>query len=293
MGQASEVSTVYHERALAKLTRTLRVTGRLDGGYHRVEAEMVMLDFGDDVDIEPLDEAERDGPRDALEVVDAVAWVGDASPVTGWALGPVVPVPEGDDNLVIRALRLVDRRARIRLVKRIPPGAGLGGGSSDAAAVLRWAGVGDPGVAAQLGADVPFCVRGGRAHVSGIGELVAPLPYDDAAYVCYTPGFGVPTGAVYAAFDELLPEGGHANDAVHNDLERAALVVEPRLARVRDLVAEATRRRPVLAGSGSTWYVACTREEGESLVGELAAATLAEPGRASINLGRTVGAFVM
>ena len=64
----------------------------------------------------------------------------------------------------------------MRLEKRIPSGAGLGGGSADAAAVLRWAGVTDLEVAARLGADVPFCLVGGRARVTGVGEAVAPLP---------------------------------------------------------------------------------------------------------------------
>ncbi len=67
-------------------------------------------------------------------------------------------------------------RPTVRLTKRIPPGAGLGGGSADAAAVLRWAGVvDDVALAARLGADVPFCVRGGRARVTGIGEVLEPL----------------------------------------------------------------------------------------------------------------------
>ena len=75
-----------------------------------------------------------------------------------------------------RALAAVGRRAHVRLDKRIPVGAGLGGGSADAAAVLRWAGCDDLAVAASLGADVPFCLVGGRARVTGIGEVVEPLP---------------------------------------------------------------------------------------------------------------------
>ncbi len=85
-------------------------------------------------------------------------------------------VPAGDDNLVRRALAAAGRQAFVRLYKRIPAGAGLGGGSADAAAVLRWAGVTDLTVAARLGADVPFCLIGGRARVRGVGEQVEPLP---------------------------------------------------------------------------------------------------------------------
>ena len=66
----------------------------------------------------------------------------------------------------------------MRLTKRIPLGGGLGGGSADAAAVLRWAGCADPGLAVRLGADVPFCLVGGRARVEGMGEVVTPLPFE-------------------------------------------------------------------------------------------------------------------
>src|SRR4051812_32179122 len=89
---------------------------------------------------------------------------GDDLVVTG-ASG--LPVDAGDDNLVRRALRLAGRTASVRLTKRIPAGAGLGGGSADAAAILRWAGFTDPVAAVALGADVPFCLRGGRARVTG------------------------------------------------------------------------------------------------------------------------------
>ena len=107
----------------------------------------------------------------------------------------------------------------MRVDKRIPAGAGLGGGSADAAAVLRWAGVGDDGVAAELGADVPFCLRGGRARVTGIGEIIEPLPYERRSYTLLIPPFGCSTVAVYRAWDEL---GGPASPG-GNDLELAAL----------------------------------------------------------------------
>src|SRR5262249_60460952 len=88
-------------------------------------------------------------------------------PVSGPAADSV---PADDTNLVRRALRAVHRTARVHVDKHIPQGAGLGGGSADAAAVLRWAGCHDVAIAASLGADVPFCVVGGRARVRGIGE---------------------------------------------------------------------------------------------------------------------------
>ena len=212
--------------APAKLTVSLRVTGVRADGYHEIDAEMVALDLADELLL---------GPGDSLEVVGA----------TG------LTVPADDDNLVRRALRAVGRTASVRLTKRIPAGAGLGGGSADAAAVLRWAGCDDLAVAAGLGADVPFCLVGGRARVTGIGDVLVPLPPEDRTFTLLTPPFGVSTPAVYRAWDEL---GGPRSDGP-NDLEPAALAVEPRLGGWRDRLAEATGRPPVLAGSGSTWFV--------------------------------------
>lgn len=211
--------------APAKLTRTLRITGVRDDGYHLLDAEMVTLDLADVLTF-------SDG--------DGVAVVGGSSDITA-----------GDDNLVARALVAVARQAHVRLDKRIPSGAGLGGGSADAAAVLRWAGVDDLAVAAQLGADVPFCVRGGRARVRGIGDELEELPFEPLTFTLLTPPLHCSTPAVYRAWDDL---GGPRADGP-NDLEPAALVIEPELARWRDRLGDATGQTPVLAGSGSTWFV--------------------------------------
>ncbi|CAN5447061.1 4-(cytidine 5'-diphospho)-2-C-methyl-D-erythritol kinase [soil metagenome] len=213
--------------APAKLTLSLRITGTRSDGYHLIEAEMVSLDLADRLVF-------RDG--DGLDVVGA----------TGLA------IPSDDSNLVRRALRLAGHSAHVELTKAIPAGAGLGGGSADAAAVLRWAGIDDPALAATLGADVPFCVRGGRARVSGVGEILEPLPFVARTFTVSTPPFGCSTPAVYRAWDDL---GGPRAEGP-NDLEPAALHVEPRLAGWRDRLGDLTGATPVLAGSGSTWFVA-------------------------------------
>ena len=233
--------------APAKLTLSLRITGRRPDGYHLIEAEMVTLDLADRLVVEP---------GDGLVVLDAGAAPPPDMPPGSTAPDsppPATPldVPAGPDNLVMRALALAGRRARITLHKAIPAGAGLGGGSADAAAILRWAGFEDTGRAALLGADVAFCLRGGRARVRGIGEIIEPLPFEPRTFTLCTPPFGCSTAAVYRAWDEL---GGPAGPA-GNDLEAAALAVEPRLARVRDDLAGSTGQRPRLAGSGSTWFV--------------------------------------
>jgi 4-diphosphocytidyl-2-C-methyl-D-erythritol kinase len=214
--------------APAKLTLSLRITGVRTDGYHLLDAEMVTLDLADTITVDPA--------RQGLEVVEAR---------TGLA------VPADDDNLVMRALELVGRQGGVRLDKRIPAGAGLGGGSADAAAILRWAGMTDLEAAATLGADVPFCVIGGRARVTGIGEQVEPLAFESSALTLLTPPFGCSTPAIYQQWDRM----GGPTGTGGNDLEPAALVVEPRLAAVRDRLGNATGRPPRLAGSGSTWFV--------------------------------------
>ena len=212
--------------APAKLTVSLRVTGIRDDGYHLIDAEMVSLELADELTF-----SEGSG----FEVVE------------GHHLGAIDP----EDNLVGRALLAVGRHARVELRKRIPAGGGLGGGSSNAAAILRWAGCDNLKIAEALGADVPFCLRGGRARVTGIGEILEPLPFELRTITLAMPPYGCSTPAVYAAWDAL---GGPIAEGL-NDLEPAALVVEPRLAAFRDAFGDATGLTPQLAGSGSTWFV--------------------------------------
>jgi 4-diphosphocytidyl-2-C-methyl-D-erythritol kinase len=214
--------------APAKVTLRLAVTGVRPDGYHLIDAEMVTVDLYDELEVETADES-------SLVIEPA---------------GGGLAVAAGPDNLVLRALAVAGRTAAVRLRKVIPAGAGLGGGSADAAAILRWAGVGDAALAAGLGADVPFCLRGGRARVGGIGERVEPLAPERLVLTLLTPPFGLPTPAVYAAWDEL---GGPRHPG--NDLTPAALAVRPELEDYRRGLAEATGQEPVLAGSGGTWFV--------------------------------------
>lgn len=223
----AERGTPVEVVAPAKLTLSLRITGVRDDGYHLIDAEMVSLAWADTLTITPGGSGlSADGP---------------------FAAG----VPLDGSNLVARALRLAGRTAAVHLHKRIPHGGGLGGGSSDAAAVLRWAGYDDVAGAAALGADVSFCLVGGRARVLGIGEVVEPLPFEPLDVTLVIPPLAVSTPAAYRAWDEL---GAPSADGP-NDLEPAALRVEPALARWRDRITEAAGERPVLAGSGATWFL--------------------------------------
>ena len=230
--------------APAKLTLSLRITGVRDDGYHLIDAEMTTLDFGDRLGISPAIVQ-----RSRVRMVDAHG-------------NDFADAPPESSNLVTKALHAVDRHAEVTVRKRIPAGAGLGGGSSDAAAVLRWAGVSDTGLAAGIGADIAFCLSGGRARVRGIGEIIEPRPYVHEQYTLLLVPVPCDTAAVYAAWDELA--GPHGDNG--NDLEAAALRVEPALARWRDRLGDATGMVPRLAGSGSTWFVAGAHPGGGRVV---------------------------
>lgn len=194
---------------------------------HEIDAEMVSLDLYDDLVVTPgsgrvsLDPAGLDVELDPT------------------------------DNLITRAASLAGVCVDVLVTKRIPAGGGLGGGSSDAAAILRWAEYTDVVGASAIGADVSFCLVGGRAQVRGIGEIVEPLPFVARSYTVVTPPIHCSTPAVYAAWDALGGPSGENG----NDLEPAALRVAPELAQVRDQLGNATGLVPRLAGSGSTWFV--------------------------------------
>lgn len=212
--------------APAKLTRYLEVTGVREDGFHLLRSEMVTVGLFDLLEI--------DEGADYLRVI-----------------GPE-SVPTDESNLIRRALHLVGRHAGVTLHKRIPTGGGLGGGSSDAAAILRWAGVVSADVAVRLGGDVPFCQVGGRALVQGVGEVVTALPFEERALTLLLADFEVSTPLVYRAFDELLAGGSRPGGVNH--LEAPARLVEPRVGALLDW-ARAEFGDAQLAGSGSTVFL--------------------------------------
>ena len=216
--------------APAKLTLSLRVAGVREDGFHLIDAEMVTLNLVDKVRITPNEDGLNfDGPFSSGISTDS-------------------------SNLVNRALALVGRRARVHIEKNIPSGGGLGGGSADAAAILKWAGFTDLEAASRLGADIPFCMIGGRARVQGIGEVIDILPPMHREITLVIPPFGVSTPAVYQAWDDLEKAGNNTTND-QNHLQQAALVVEPRLLEWHDKIVQASGQAPVLAGSGSTWWL--------------------------------------
>lgn len=176
--------------APAKINRELKLGGRRPDGYQEIRSRVVSIDLADRVTVE----------RGAgfLELV-----------------REGLAVPDDDSNLVVRAARALAERlgcapdARIRLEKRIPVGAGLGGGSSDAARTLAllvrlWesplAHAELASIAALLGSDVPFFLTGGEADVEGRGERVTPLPDSPAEeLLLFVPPFAISTTDAYAA----------------------------------------------------------------------------------------------
>ncbi|MDQ6774016.1 MAG: 4-(cytidine 5'-diphospho)-2-C-methyl-D-erythritol kinase [Candidatus Dormibacteraeota bacterium] len=177
----------------------------------------------------------------------------------------------GAADLVLRAQALLERAvgrslpARFRLAKRIPVRAGLGGGSADAAAALRGL-IGlhrlDLGaaevreVAAKVGADVPFLLQGGAALATGRGEELRPVAPVTGCFALASPGWGIDTAAVYAAWDRVGGEGP-------NELRRAAETVEPRLAGF----AAGLGPGWLMTGSGTAFFRHCdTRAEAEAAI---------------------------
>jgi 4-diphosphocytidyl-2-C-methyl-D-erythritol kinase len=211
-------------------------------------------------------------------------------------LGRVV-VPH-EDNLVLRAAGLMRKREhggplQVALHKRIPVGAGLGGGSANAAGALEalnelWeAGLGPAalgGLAAELGSDIPFCLVGGTAVATGRGEIVSPVPAPARlTFVLGLSARSLGTAEVYGAHHPAAPAPPvdpllaalAAADALrvaallHNDLERAAFRLRPELAEAKQALLGAGALGAALSGSGPTLF-AVVHDEGHAR--EIAAA---------------------
>lgn len=256
--------------APAKVNLWLRVGARDASGFHGVDTLYCSLHLADSVVVRPGAAA-----APSLEV-------SHGQPLTtAPELGPI------KDNLAVRAARAfmervgLDTGPEIRLVKRIPVGGGLGGGSSDAAAVLRGLARLNPGavsagdlmeLGAGLGSDVPFFVRGAPlAHGAGRGERLAvwpPLP--PRPVVLAVPDSPVATADAFAWLDEDRPSGppvprGPRHDAPQldwhavaaeagNDFEAPVFRRHARLAELRDALRDHGARPALLAGSGSTVF---------------------------------------
>ncbi|MGA0561901.1 4-(cytidine 5'-diphospho)-2-C-methyl-D-erythritol kinase [Ancylobacter sp. VNQ12] len=256
-------SDALTERAPAKVNLTLRVLGRRADGYHELSSVVAFAGTGDRLSLTPGGEL-------------ALALAGPGAPV----------LADDDNNLVLRAARELDRRVpglvagRFGLDKRLPIAAGIGGGSSDAAAALRLLARAnhiapdDPRLheaALATGSDVPACLYGRSCLMAGRGEAITPLDLPRFGAVLVNPRVPIPTAEVFRAL--ALAPGARLADAsaVPAFASRAAMVawligqpndLEPpahRLAPVLDEVAAALRATPGvllarMSGSGATLF---------------------------------------
>ncbi|NLF22022.1 MAG: 4-(cytidine 5'-diphospho)-2-C-methyl-D-erythritol kinase [Lentisphaerae bacterium] len=221
--------TVCRVAAPAKINLTLEVLGRRADGYHDIRSILVPVSLADDVEL-------RESDGDRLEVV--------PDDVDTGAIGPAA------ENLALRAAGLLRRRAglarrvAIRIVKRIPVGGGLGGGSADAAATLAglnrlwgldWPQARLMELAAELGSDVPALVHGGAVCIEGRGERVTPVLDADRrggdtpgfCVLLVNPGLAISTGEIYRTRAEGLTSSPDSYTITHSalrsgDVEAAA-----------------------------------------------------------------------
>jgi len=249
-------------RAYAKVNLALDVVGRRPDGYHELRTVMQSVSLADEVEIR------RTGGGFEL-LVDP----------------PHVDVGPPEKNTVYRAWRLLCDRVggelpvRVTLRKEVPAGAGLGGGSTDAAAVLRGLdalfGLGLSAeelrdVGRETGADVPFCVSGGTALAEGVGEVLKAVPAPpDHRLLVVKPSRGADTAAVYRAYD-ASPAGGDAADrvlsalrsgdltglaaALGNDLAPVTKSMIPEVAELEGGLLEAGAAGASMTGSGTAVY---------------------------------------
>lgn len=247
----------------AKINLTLEILGKRPDGFHELATWMLPI-----------------GLYDSLEIEKAKA--------TSFTSN--VPQLQGDSsNLIIRAARIfnqafsIDAAYAIRLEKRIPVGAGLGGGSSNAAATLRLLNKLHnftierqqmEGLAAALGSDVPFFVHEQSAWCTGRGEHIQFRAFPNDLWIClFKPGFAISTAGAYGAYSQLAPDRqrGRIVDTewgkLRNDLEPAVLPKYLFLRILKDWLTEQSQARfALMSGSGSTIFALVrSRDEGERL----------------------------
>ncbi|WP_240514068.1 4-(cytidine 5'-diphospho)-2-C-methyl-D-erythritol kinase [Paramylibacter kogurei] len=236
-------------KAQAKINLCLHVVGQRDDGYHLLDSIVVFADIGDDIWLKPDSKysLEIDGPYGA-------------------------GLSNGADNLVLRAAKIYEHKyagAKIRLTKNLPISSGIGGGSADAAAVLR--GMSklsreplpvDLGL--SLGADVPVCVMGKACRMRGIGDELTPLNHIPKMHaVLVNPNVSVSTPDIFRALDcktnpaiKDLAEGDFTEmlNNTRNDLQNTAIQMQPVIADSLNSLARTNAIFSRMSGSGATCF---------------------------------------
>ena len=253
----------YTGRAYAKLNLSLDIQGLREDGYHELESVMQTVSVWDDLRIT----------------------IGEGQGIT---LSCDLPyIPTDDRNLAVRAARIFYEALghpapdlHIHIEKRIPVGAGMAGGSTDAAAVLRLLNQaeGKPlsgeqlqALGLKLGADVPFCLVGGTCLCGGVGEKLRPLPpMPDCSILVVKPAVSVSTKTAYGLFDEYEPkiradipamEAALVSGDIHavaaamgNSLEAPISAFKPVITAIRDRIRSSGALGAMMTGSGSAVF---------------------------------------
>jgi 4-diphosphocytidyl-2-C-methyl-D-erythritol kinase len=270
LSKGSESARRLVLRTAAKVNLTLEVLGKRTDGYHEIATVMQAVDLSDRITLDDADD---------LELRSTSA-----------------EVPTDGRNLAFRAAAAlreaagISRGVRIGLDKRIPVAAGLGGGSTDAAAVLlglnrlwslRWPLERLDDVAASLGSDVPFFLRGGAALATGRGEKVEPLQGRSLALVLVNPRFPASTAEMYGRLTPAMYSDGTATRALarslrrgparvaaslYNGMEAVASGVFPQIPRMRAALLAAGALGALMSGSGPTVFgVARSHEQARQI----------------------------
>ncbi len=259
---------LYDLPAPAKLNLFLHITGRRPDGYHLLQSVFVLIDWADTLHVERRDDG-------LLRRHD---------------LGPALPA----DDLSLRAARALQQAsgctfgADISVLKNVPWGAGMGGGSSDAATVLlalnrlwglRWPRAKLLELATPLGADVPFFVGGDNAFVEGIGDILTPIDWAPRRYAVVKPQEAVATASIFshpglardsepATLAGSVAELNAQHGFGHNDLQPVAQALCPSIARVAQWL-EGRFGNSRMTGSGSAVFAAVDAEGVSWSEGEL------------------------
>ena len=265
-------------KAHAKINWTLDILGTRKDGYHLMDMLMQSVELHDTL---WLEEADTLILEDAAEIQTEKA----TQSSDGMSSAAVT---YDENNLVYRAAKKlrdycgIEKGARMRLLKNIPSGAGMGGGSADAAAALLGLSVlWDVNITEEellkiglsLGADIPFMLTGGLARVGGIGEEITPLsPAPEVYLVMLQPCGGLSTKEVFGAFDALDPASlarpataeaqsallsenlSALGSAMNNVLEGVSVQARPAIGEAADILEELGAVRGMMTGSGSVVY---------------------------------------
>ncbi|MBU1206091.1 MAG: 4-(cytidine 5'-diphospho)-2-C-methyl-D-erythritol kinase [Proteobacteria bacterium] len=264
--------------APAKVNLYLEILGKRPDGYHEIQTLMHRVDLGDEMEI-------------SLE--------GQGIKLVAEGKG----IPEGEENLACRGAQVffeelgIQKGLTIRLKKRIPVAAGLGGGSSDAAAVMMglnalletgWTQDRLMALGAKIGADVPFFIFQKPALAGGIGERLTPVGFPEPMwFLMLIPPFPISTAWAYAAYDRLSHQGKEPvplKDSyvditeilpvMRNDLEAAAFLMFPQIRRMKEELLAKGAQGALMTGSGpATYGIFSSRKEAEETEKDMALPT--------------------